>query len=122
MKINLNNNYVRILQLIKIIFLILLLSTIYNISNKKFNIQVCVCTCGKKENKYAREFVEHYKRYEVDKIFIYDNNDENDETFIEVLSDYISSGLVELINYRGKIMIQMEAFNHCYQKNKNNYD
>ena len=36
-------------------------------------IKVCLCTVGKKENKYIREFVAHYKNYGVDKIFLYDN-------------------------------------------------
>ena len=89
---------------------------------KKFNKKVCVCTCGKHENKYAREFVLHYKRYGVDKIFIYDNNDEIDEKLENVISDFVKSGFVEIINYRERLKIQMISFDHCYQQNKNNYD
>ena len=37
---------------------------------KKEKQKVCVCTLGKRENKYAREFVEHYKKYGIDKIII----------------------------------------------------
>ena len=76
-----------------------------NIDKNLEKIKVCVCTLGKQENKYAREFVEHYKKYGVDKIFIYDNNDENDERFETVLSDYIKSGFVKIINYRNKLKI-----------------
>lgn len=36
---------------------------------------------GKDENRYAREFIEYYKKLEVDKIFIYDNNDISGEKF-----------------------------------------
>ena len=64
------------------------------------NIKVCVCTCGKNENKYVREFVEYYRQYNVDKIFIYDNNEENGEKFESVISDYINDGFVSIINYR----------------------
>ena len=53
------------------------------------NIKICLCTLGKLENRYAREFVEHYKRYGVDKIFIYDNNEIKGEKFDLVLADYI---------------------------------
>lgn len=45
----------------------------------------------KNENKYAREFVQHYKKYWVDKIFIYDNNDIEDEKFETVLADNIKN-------------------------------
>ena len=83
-------------------------------------MKVCVCTCGKNENKYAREFVDHYKGYGIDKIFIYDNNNDNNENFERVLSDYIKSGFVQVINFRERLKIQMEAFNQCYQENKNN--
>ena len=54
------------------------------------NIKVCVCTCGKNENKYARGFVEYYKKYNDNKIFIYDNNEEKSEKFESLISDYIN--------------------------------
>ena len=93
-----------------------------SVNEKKLNVKICVCTCGKNENKYAREFVEHYKRYGIDNIFIYDNNADNDEKFETVLSDYINSGYVKIINKRNNSKIQMNSFNHCYQKNKKDYD
>ena len=51
---------------------------------------MCICTLGKKENKYIREYIGHYKALGVDKIFLYDNNDIDDEKFEDVLSDYVS--------------------------------
>lgn len=90
---------------------------------KKYeNYKVCLCTLGKKENNYAIEFVKHYKRYGVDKIFIYDNNDLNGENFEEVLYDYIKKNFVEIIDYRGKYKIQLDVLNHCYKKNYKNYN
>ena len=85
-------------------------------------IKVCLCTLGKKENLYAREFVEHYKSYGVDKIFIYDNNEIDGEKFDDVLSDYISNELVEIINYRNKTQIQIQMLNECYNNNYDKYD
>ena len=38
-------------------------------------MKICVCTLAKNENRYIKEFVEHYKKYGVDKIYLYDNND-----------------------------------------------
>ena len=39
------------------------------------NTKICICTLGKEENRYIREYVQHYKDYGVDKIYLYDNND-----------------------------------------------
>ena len=108
-------------KIILFILSILLNNLINKKNNEKLNFKICVCTCGKNENKYAREFVEHYKRYGIDKIFIYDNNENNDEKFEDVLSDYINNGYVKIYNYRNHSKIQMSSFNHCYQKNKNDF-
>ena len=93
-----------------------------NISIKRKNIKICLCTIGKNENLYVREYVNHYKKYGVDKIFIYDNNDINGENFYDVLSDYINNKYVEIINYRGKIKMQVASIKDCYKNNYENYD
>ena len=59
---------------------------------------VCI---AKLENLYVREFVEHYKALNIDKIILYDNNDDHGEHFEEVINDYIQSGFVEIRNVRG---------------------
>ena len=89
---------------------------------KNNNIKVCICTSGKKENRYIREFVEYYIKLGVDKIFLYDNNDENGEKFEDVIKDYIESHLVKILNWRGKIREQIKMFNHCYKNNFNKYE
>ena len=60
--------------------------------------KVAVCAIGRLENRYAVEWVEHYKRLGVDKIFIYDDNrPEDGEHFADVLQPYIDNGFVEII-------------------------
>ena len=87
------------------------------------NLKICLCTVGKKENLYAREYVEHYKNKGVDKIFIYDNNNSQDEKFETVLYDYIDSGLVEIINFSNIIVSpQIKAYNDCLKKNYKKFD
>ncbi len=81
-------------------------------------IRICICTVGKKENLYVREYVNYYKNLGVNKIFIYDNNDKNDEKFEVVLKDYIDIGFVEIFDYRGIVAAQIGAFENC---RKNNY-
>jgi len=66
---------------------------------EKYNsTKICVCTPVKEENRYIREFEQHYERNIVDKIFIYDNNDITGEKIEDELKDYISKGFVEVLN------------------------
>ena len=86
------------------------------------NTKVCLCTPAKNENRYIREFVEHYEKYGVDKIFLYDNNDIKGEKFDEILRDYIEKGFVEVRDWRGKAKALMQMMNDCYQTNYQIYD
>ena len=86
------------------------------------NTKVCLCTLAKNENRYIREYVQHYEKYGVDKIFLYDNNDVEGEKFDEILSDYIQNGFVEVRDWRGKAKALMPIMNDCYQTNYKIYD
>ena len=108
-----------------IIFINLLLFIfILNLDNikKENKIKVCLCTIGKLENKYIVEFVEYYKNYNIDKIFIYDNNDINGEKFEDILSDYMKLNFIEIIHHRGEKKIQYKMYQDCYRKNNKLYD
>ena len=35
---------------------------------KKLKSGICICTLAKEENRYIREWVQHYEKYGVDKI------------------------------------------------------
>lgn len=109
-------------QILKIIvFLLILFIIIKDYINNK-NLKVCVCTLGRKENLYIREFVSHYENYGVDKIFLYDNNLKDGERFEEVIGDYIKKDFVELLDWRGRYQPIFPIMNDCYNKNKNKYD
>ena len=108
-----------------------LLKNEYNVNifeNKSYNNKIikqkkmCICTFGKEENKYIREFIQHYEKYGVDKIFLYDNNDVIGERFESVIEDYIKNGLVEIINWRGKKKVVYRIMNDCYKKNFDKFD
>ena len=86
------------------------------------NIKVCLCTIGKKENRYIKEYVEHYFNYGVDKIFLYDNNDLYGERIGDPISDYIKNKFVEIIDVRGRKGVQPQSMNECYQKHNKEYD
>ena len=121
--------------LIKISFIIFLLFKLFKFkiikdiyqkfmkkSFNKFTIKICLCTPGKNENRYIREYIEYYLNYGVDKIFLYDNNDLNGEFFEEVISDYINKEIVEIKNWRGIKKAALNIMNNCYQQNNNKYD
>ena len=56
--------------------------------NKKIkSIKVALCTVGKKDNFYARQFMDYYIKLGVEHMFIYDNN----EAFNEKLEEVIDS-------------------------------
>ena len=89
---------------------------------EQIDMKICVCAIGKNENKYVKEFVEYYLKYGVDKIFLYDNNNSDDEIYNEVINDYINSGFVEILDWRRKSNDQLSMMNDCYQKNYNKYN
>lgn len=84
------------------------------------NGKVAVCAIGRLENRYAVEWVEHYKRLGVDKIFIYDNNRvEDGEVFADVLQSYIEAGFVEIVYWDG---LQKQAYEDCYDHHNQKYE
>ena len=84
---------------------------------KEEQIKVCLCSIGKEENLYIKEFVSHYKKIGYTNIFIYDNNDVNGEKFEDILQNEISEGFVSIINCRGYHNYQLKAYYDCYENN-----
>ena len=91
---------------------------------QKFNLKVCICTLGKDENRYITEFVEYYKEYGVDKIYLYDNNDIDGERFENVIGKYVENKYVEIIDWRGVkgTSTYYGIMDSCYQTYHNQYD
>lgn len=106
-----------ILLIFEYIFFLIIIIVSIEIKNK-----ICICTLGKEENKYIREFVQYYEKIGVDKIYLYDNNNKKGEIFEEVIADYIKLGFVEVINWRNKKFPQLKFMNDCYIRNYKKYD
>ena len=85
-------------------------------------LNICLCTFVRNQNLYIKEFIEFYQRIGVNKIFLYDNNDENGEKFNDLLKEYIDNNTVSIINWRGKNNANEKMMNDCYKKNYNKYD
>ena len=85
-----------------LIFFNLFIYFINSINDKKVKtIKVCLCSIGKNENLYVKEFINHYKELGYNHIFFYDNNDINGERFSDVLISEIKSCFGSIINYIG---------------------
>lgn len=89
---------------------------------KSAKTKICLCGIAKLENKYIREWTEHYLNLGFDKIYLYDNNDIDGEDFTEVIADYIDCHKVEIINVRGKQNQQIACYNNFYHTYAKKYD
>ena len=85
-------------------------------------MKIALVACGRRENIYAREWVEHHLMVGFHHIFIADNNHDGEEHFEDVLSDYIAKGKVTIIDYRNQIAIQRQAYADIYAKYQADYD
>lgn len=84
--------------------------------------KVAVCAIGRLENRYAVEWVEHYKRLGVDHIFIYDNNRLDEEQFIDVLHTYVKDGFVSIAEIPEATILQKRVYERCYNIHSDDYE
>ena len=85
-------------------------------------MKVAVCCIGRLENLYINEYIEHYLSLGVDKIFIYDNNYDEEEYFEDVIPTDLINNKVEIINFRNLSNCQKKAYQDCYDKHNIEYD
>ena len=83
--------------------------------------RVAICAIGRLENRYCTEWVEHYKKIGVSKIFIYDNRWGDEEPMKNVLQPYIKSGLVEITDVPNAKNAQCIVYEDCYKKHGDEY-
>lgn len=86
-------------------------------------MKVYLCCLAKNEHLYINEFVGHYFKLGVDKIFIFDNDDKDSPR----IKDYIDSEYlpnIRIINARGvhRHHMQHEFYTNFYNIEKNNFD
>lgn len=77
---------------------------------------VALCVIGRRENRYAREFVAHYKHLGFDKVFVCDNNHDGEERFEDVLGDYVEDGYVQVLDYRNLVGVQRKSYADVYRR------
>lgn len=84
--------------------------------------KIALVAIGRRENLYAVEFVEHYQKLGFDNIYILDNNHDGEEHFEDVLSPFVDSGFVKILDYRNQIKPQMRAYTEVYAQIGKDYD
>ena len=82
---------------------------------------VAICAIGRNENPYAVEWVEHYRKIGVSKIFVYDNFFDGETPLADTLKDYVDSGFVEITSVPNRKSLQCKAYEDCYKKHGNDY-
>lgn len=83
--------------------------------------KVAICAIARNENRYAVEWVEHYKKLGVSKIFIYDNYFNDEPSITKVLKKYETAGFVEFIPIPNRKAMQKKAYEHCYKLHGDEY-
>ena len=93
-----------------------------NIELEKNDIKVALCTMGKNENLYLKEFIEYYFKLGVDHIFIYDDNEANEEKMSDIMEEKFKNN-VSIFNAKDlSINGQPDAFSKCYNDYKNKFE
>ena len=122
-----NKVYFKSRIIIELIFLFLIIYyfpnvIIYNNDCDKRDIKIALCTMGRMENLYVKEFIEYYVKLGIDHLFIFNDNEPYEES--------IYNGIDE--KYKNKVTIydaklyhidnQMSSFSKCYNDNMDKFD
>ena len=75
--------------------------------------EVAICGLFKNEARFLSEWINYHLSIGVDHFYMYNNN--SDDNYLQVLSKYIESGIVDLIDWPQKYP-QMPAYTDCYTK------
>ena len=78
-------------------------------------MKTALVAIGRRENQYAREWVNHHLALGFDHIYIYDNNHKGEEHFEDVIGDYVADGKVTIIDWRNIERAQRPAYNDAYR-------
>ena len=90
--------------------------------NERKDIKIALCTMGKRENLYVKEFIEYYFKLGINHIFIYDDNEPYTEKINKVIDKNYLQNVTIYETKKFKINNQSDAFTQCYNNNFNKFD
>jgi hypothetical protein len=73
-----------------------------------------IVAIAKQEEHYIKDWVAYHLRIGFDKIYLYDNNDIDGESYNELLKEYVDAGRLKIIDVRGKKGLQNYSYNASY--------
>ena len=123
-----------IIKLFKFFVLIFIFFIIFNKNGKikkykrnqviKKETKVALCARAKKENRYIKYYIEHYKKIGYNHLFFGDNNEIDGESLLDVkeIQDGIKEGFITVINRRGIKDKDQEWYYICYNNLSLEYD
>lgn len=76
--------------------------------------EIVVLGMAKNEEHYIKDWVAYHLRIGFDKIYLFDNNDENGERYDDLLSEYVDAGKLKIMNIRGRKGLQNAIYNSFY--------
>lgn len=86
-------------------------------------MKVALAASAKLENQYIKEWVDHHRKFGFDNIILYDNNDEDTEKLIDVLSREVNEKyvIIDETYYNNKFS-QIQAYNKLLEDYVDLYD
>ena len=86
-------------------------------------MKVALCAIIKNENKYIKEWIEHYKNIGFDKIILGDNNDDNGENINNVIYEFGDFIIVKDVkNTPMTVKVQENFYSNSYNEYSNEFD
>lgn len=73
-----------------------------------------ICAIARHENDYLLEWLTYHLNIGFDTIFLYDNNDSEDDSVSILIYNNHLQDKVKIIDYRNKKAAQLNAYNSCY--------
>ena len=122
-----------IMKIFKFLVLIFIFRIIFkkNQKNKKYKqikvksrTKIALCAKTKKENRYMKYYIKHYKNLGYDHLFFGDNNDIDGESLLDVkeIQDGIKEGFITVTNRRGVKEKDLNWYYICYDNHSLEYD
>lgn len=81
-----------------------------------------ICAIARNEEEYLSEWITYHLDLGFDHIFLYDNNNPENESILHLCQGQAWEAQVTVTDYRGRTAAQLAAYNECYAAIRKDYD
>lgn len=85
-------------------------------------IKSAICAIARNEEDYLSEWITYHLNLGFEHIFLYDNNDPDNNNILRLYIEQPWREQVTLVNYRGKTAAQLESYNECFTTIRKDFD